>query len=929
MAALLATGCGPAGPGSGDEQLLASTTVSVTERGVDAEFLLRKDQVAAVELPANFSTGHRWEIEQIASGRLKLLGSEYRQDRSGLLGAPGQQVIYLAGVSAGAEKVRLAYRSAANRFQPIQRTEYKFWVDGPYQGDFQVPKAEDAPVPEWKASSITLDLPGSYNWCDQGGCTPVRDQGACGSCWAFATAAPMESAVLIHNGVSKDLAEQYLVSCNNEGWGCNGGWWGHDYHAFAMVAGETAPGAVLETDFPYAAADLACNPPHAKTNKLESWNYVGSSSSVPSVEALKQAIADHGPIAVAVCVNSAFQSYTGGVFSGPSCTGVNHGVTLVGWDDAQGAWIMKNSWGAGWGEAGYMRIAYNVSQIGYAASYVSLADTLNPSAGFGYSGQGRTIQFADSSQPSGGNTIVSWAWDFGDGATSNQQNPSHTYGSDDTFSVSLQVVDSSGKLAEVAHDVSIPYVPQYCASRSSNCTEEWISQVDIGAFSHASDAQNYSDLTDQIIELSPGSHPVTIHPSFFGGPWTEYTNIWIDFNRDGDFDDSGELVTNLSGSSSMSGSLTLADDVAEQVTRMRISMKYNSPAGPCEQFVYGEVEDYTVRINGAPEPASTLLINEVLADPPAGYDANRDGVANTTQDEFVELVNIGDQPLDLSGASLSDALAVQIVIPDGIVLQPFQALVIFGGGNPNLPEATTLTARRLSLNNTGDTITILAADGSLLASMTYGTEGGKDQSLVRAIDADPAAEFVQHQTVSAEPASPGTRSDGSPFGPPPEPPSVLINEVLADPPSGYDANGDGLASTTQDEFVELLNTGSQPLDLSGASLSDALSVRIVIPAGVVLQPGEVLVIFGGGSPNLPGIATLVASRLNLNNTGDTVTLLGADGSLLASMTYGPEGGQDQSLVRAIDADATSAFVQHTSLSAEPASPGTRTDGSAF
>ena len=254
----LATGCGLDGLGlqGPDDHQLASTTVSVTERGVNAEVLLRTDQVAAVELPANFSTGHRWEVEGIDSGRLKLLGSEFHQGDSRLLGAPGKQVFYLAGVSAGVEKVRLAYRSKAHRIDPLQKAEFKFFVDGPYKGNFQVPPPEDAPVADWKAGSVTLNVPGSYNWCDQGGCTPVRDQGSCGSCWAFATAAPMESAVLIHNGVSKDLAEQYLVSCNYEGWGCNGGWWGHDYHATAMVAGETDPGAVLEADFPQLAESL-------------------------------------------------------------------------------------------------------------------------------------------------------------------------------------------------------------------------------------------------------------------------------------------------------------------------------------------------------------------------------------------------------------------------------------------------------------------------------------------------------------------------------------------------------------------------------------------------------------------------------------------------------------------------------------------------
>ncbi len=927
------TACGP-GEYAPNGQNAHPTIIEVTQRAEQNNFVLLDKQVAAIELPANLSTGYHWVLEDMDDGAMNVIGSKYRQENNGLLGAPGKQVFYLAGTTPGLQKVRLSYTSVTNRLDVIQTAEFSFQVEAAYEGGFQAPTEDDDQetqdqdvISDYNESS-DLGLPGNFSWCEQGDCTPVRNQGSCGSCWAFATAVPMESALLIHNGENKDLSEQYLVSCNNEGWGCNGGWWGHDYHATEMVSGETEAGAVLEVNFPYEASDLACNPPHDKTNKLQSWEYVTDSSSVPSVDQLKQAIYEHGPLSVAVCVNSEFQNYTGGVFNGPGCTGVNHGVALVGWNDDDQAWIMKNSWGADWGENGYMRIGYNVSKIGYAAAYVTLADTHHPSAAFSYTGNDHSIQFTDLSQASSGQTITEWDWDFGDGSTSSEQNPTHTFNTDDTFSVSLTVVDSSEQQAEFDQEISIPFVPQYCSSKSNICNEEWISKVQIDSFSHESDSSNYSDFTQEQIQLDAGIHQVTIQPTFNGGPWTEYVNIWIDFNRDGDFEDEGEKVLSLSGSSTMSGTFTTDEDLEEETTRMRISMKYYTAPQPCGTFSYGEVEDYTVKIMNDSTTAS-LLINEVLADPPAGYDANNDGLANTTQDEFVELVNIGSTPLDLSGATLSDSISTRIVIPDGVILEPNQPLVIFGGGSPNLDGIYTLTASRLALNNSGDTISILAADGSLLASMTYGPEGGQDQSLVRKVDADASAEFVLHSSVSSSPASPGTRSDGSDFGPQPQEPKLLINEVLADPPADYDANNDGVADTTEDEFVELVNISSTQLDLSGASLSDAISERIVIPDGVILEPNQPLVIFGGGNPNLEGITTLTASRLNLNNTGDTITIIAADGTLLASMSYGPEGGQDQSLVREIDADATSEFVLHTTVASTPASPGTRSDGSDF
>jgi hypothetical protein len=199
----------------------------------------------------------------------------------------------------------------------------------------------------------------------------VRDQGSCGSCWAFGTVGPLESRILIQDGVSRDLSEQYLVSCNTDGWGCNGGWWAHDYHEWKYPAGEPGPGAVYEADFPYTATDEACNPPHTHYETITDWVYIGNDSSIPATDAIKQAIYTYGPVAAAVCVDSNFQSYTGGVFNPRRpCNSINHAIVLVGWDDADGAWILRNSWGPNWGENGYMRIAYGASKVGYSANYV-------------------------------------------------------------------------------------------------------------------------------------------------------------------------------------------------------------------------------------------------------------------------------------------------------------------------------------------------------------------------------------------------------------------------------------------------------------------------------------------------------------------------------------------------------------------------------
>ena len=238
------------------------------------------------------------------------------------------------------------------------------------------------------------ELPSSFDWRDYNGVTPVKNQGGCGSCWAFGTIGPIEAAIKIVNGDEVDLSEQWLVSCNQEGWGCQGGWWAHSY--FKDTGYKTDPcggfGAVLEADFPYQAQNVPCSCPYPHEYVLEKWKYVGMNMGVPPVENMKQAILDYGPISGAVHVSSAFQAYDGGVFDACPTGSVNHAVTIVGWDDnppdggpdCPGVWIVKNSWGSGWGEDGYIRMEYGCSRIGYAAVYVDFMYSSEPLIEFEY-----------------------------------------------------------------------------------------------------------------------------------------------------------------------------------------------------------------------------------------------------------------------------------------------------------------------------------------------------------------------------------------------------------------------------------------------------------------------------------------------------------------------------------------------------------------
>ena len=235
----------------------------------------------------------------------------------------------------------------------------------------------------WESFPTGRDLPARFDWRDSFTLPPARNQASCGSCWAFATVGPLECNIAIIDGVIMDLSEQWLVSCNTDGWGCGGGYWAHNYHlSKGDPCGDT--GAVMEVGFPYIASDGTCGCPYTHVYWIEDWAYISGGT-----EAIKQAIYDHGPVTVGIYANSALQAYGGGIFDGCASGSVNHGVTLVGWDDNQGdagVWYMRNSWGTYWGEdGGYCRIPYGCSIVGTNAAYIVYAGSEPPTPALKFS----------------------------------------------------------------------------------------------------------------------------------------------------------------------------------------------------------------------------------------------------------------------------------------------------------------------------------------------------------------------------------------------------------------------------------------------------------------------------------------------------------------------------------------------------------------
>jgi C1A family cysteine protease len=353
------------------------------------EGAVKRGESVSLVLESNPSTGYSWDVSQLDAAVLQTVGAPQFQQKANMPGAPAKQTIKLNVAQDGPASLALVYRRPFEAEEPMRRVTLRAArlasladVTSPVALTSAQTAPPDLPV---RAPQSTNALSSHFNWASTDNytgavkVTPIRNQGSCGSCWAFATVAPFESNILIKDSASANLSEQYLVSCNTSGWSCSGGWWAHDYHESRIVPNDTVAGAVYESAFPYGAYNAPCNAPYSHPYKLNDWYTLGT---YPTVNAIKNAIYNYGPVSAALCAGSHFGNYSGGVFTDPDgsdCTnyGINHAITLVGWDDATATWVLRNSWGPYWGESaysggerGYMRIVYGTSLVGYNASYV-------------------------------------------------------------------------------------------------------------------------------------------------------------------------------------------------------------------------------------------------------------------------------------------------------------------------------------------------------------------------------------------------------------------------------------------------------------------------------------------------------------------------------------------------------------------------------
>ncbi|KAH9692375.1 cysteine proteinase RD21A [Citrus sinensis] len=247
------------------------------------------------------------------------------------------------------------YKVGLNRFADLTNEEYRSMYLGARFGAKRTSlksKRSDRYLPR-----VGEALPDSVDWRKKGAVAEVKDQGSCGSCWAFSTIAAVEGINKIVTGSLISLSEQELVDCDtsyNEG--CNGGLM--DY-AFEFIIDNG--GIDTEEDYPYKAIDGSCDTyrKNAKVVTIDDYEDVPLNDE----KALQKAVANQ-PVSVAIEGGGmAFQLYESGIFTGRCGTSLDHGVTAVGYGTENGAdyWIVKNSWGSSWGEGGYIRMERNVA----------------------------------------------------------------------------------------------------------------------------------------------------------------------------------------------------------------------------------------------------------------------------------------------------------------------------------------------------------------------------------------------------------------------------------------------------------------------------------------------------------------------------------------------------------------------------------------
>ena len=276
----------------------------------------------------------------------------------------------------------------------------------------------------------------------------------------------------------------------------------------------------------------------------------------------------------------------------------------------------------------------------------------------------------------------------------------------------------------------------YCASEGNNQgdTDEYISNVLIKTINNSSGDDHYADYTSQSTDVTKGeSVTITITPAWTGTVYSEGYSVWIDYNKDGDFTDSGEQVWTRSATKTIpvSGSFTIPSGAVEGSTRMRVSMKYNAIPNPCESFRYGEVEDYTINIQSLVDTTAPVItlngsstidldLGDTYVEEGATASDNKDGditanivvggdtVDTNTAGAYVVTYNVSDA----AGNAATEVTRTVNVIPD--TTAPVITLIGSSTIDLNVGDAYIEQGATASDNKDGDITASIVIGGDIV-----------------------------------------------------------------------------------------------------------------------------------------------------------------------------------------------------------------------
>jgi cathepsin L len=246
------------------------------------------------------------------------------------------------------------YKVELNKFAAMTPAEYRTMLG-----------VRPMPV-SGQAEPSNFAPPESIDWREKGAVNAIKDQGQCGSCWAFSTIQAAEGANFIKYKKLESYSEKNIVDCVATCFGCGGGW---PYEAFDWVIGHQGGKFQFESDYPYQPVQGTC--------KFDASKPAGTITKYLSIvkndeDDLVAKVAENGPTSICMDASRAtFQTYKEGIYDDPKCTKttMDHAVGLVGYAAEGGRkyWILRNSWGTVWGIAGYMKLLRGVNQCGCAA----------------------------------------------------------------------------------------------------------------------------------------------------------------------------------------------------------------------------------------------------------------------------------------------------------------------------------------------------------------------------------------------------------------------------------------------------------------------------------------------------------------------------------------------------------------------------------